>query len=81
MSSLKNDKYEKNAMEYQDLFDTHRVTITQEHAIKAILDVVKKKNKPPGSFNGNGFSNGGNYGNVSKPIVFPKLKSIVLKTV
>ncbi|GJY62376.1 hypothetical protein Tco_0463033 [Tanacetum coccineum] len=105
MSSLKNAKYEKNLREYQDLFDTHRVTISQEHAIslyfrglptklemslrmfkpatlayaysftmlqEVILDAVKKKNKLSGSFNENRFSNGGNYGNVSKPAVFPK---------
>ncbi|GJZ62107.1 transposon ty3-G gag-pol polyprotein [Tanacetum coccineum] len=39
---------------------------------EAILDAVKKQNKLSGSFNGNGFSNGGNYGNVSKTEVFPK---------
>ncbi|GKB29347.1 reverse transcriptase [Tanacetum coccineum] len=83
MSALKNAKYEKNAKEYQDLFDTLlcRVTISQEHAInaysltrlqEAILDVVKKKNKPSGSFNSNRFGNGGNYGNVSKPAILPK---------
>ncbi|GJZ52664.1 putative mitochondrial protein [Tanacetum coccineum] len=99
MFALKNTKYEKNAREYQDLFDTLlcRVTISQEHAIslylgglptelemsvrmfkpvtlvdaysltmlqETILDAVKKKNKPSGSFNGNRFGNGGNYGNV-----------------
>ncbi|GKB67311.1 transposon ty3-G gag-pol polyprotein [Tanacetum coccineum] len=83
MSALKNAKYEKNAKEYQDLFDTLlcRVTISQEHAInaysltrlqEAILDVLKKKNKPSGSFNSNMFSNRGNYGNVSKPTILPK---------
>ncbi|GKA30828.1 reverse transcriptase, partial [Tanacetum coccineum] len=45
--------------------------------VEVILDVVKKKNKPSGSFNGNGFSNGGNDGNVSKPAVFPKLNTPV----
>ncbi|GJY97512.1 hypothetical protein Tco_0514422 [Tanacetum coccineum] len=110
MSSLKNAKYEKNVREYQDLLDTHRVTVSQEHVIslyfgglptklemslrmfkpatlayaysftmlqEAILDAVKKKNKPSGSFNGNGFSNRGNYGNVSKPAVFPKPNTLV----
>ncbi|GJT66053.1 putative mitochondrial protein [Tanacetum coccineum] len=44
---------------------------------EAILDAVKKKNKPSGSFNGNGFSYGGNYGNVSKPAAFPKPNTLV----
>ncbi|GJT37852.1 gypsy/ty3 retroelement polyprotein, partial [Tanacetum coccineum] len=89
MSALKNAKYEKNAREYQDLFDTLlcRVNISQEHAISlywgegglptklemsvrmfrlatlanaysltnlqdAILDAVKKKNKPLGFTSG-----------------------------
>ncbi|GJU86381.1 reverse transcriptase [Tanacetum coccineum] len=91
MSALKNAKYEKNAKEYQDLFDTLlcRVTISQEHAInaysltrlqEAILDVVKKKNKPLGSFNSNRFGNGGNYGNVSKPAILPKPNTLVNTT-
>ncbi|GJQ96385.1 reverse transcriptase domain, reverse transcriptase zinc-binding domain protein [Tanacetum coccineum] len=74
MPALKNVKYEKNAREYQDLFDTLlcRVTISQEHAIKAILDAVKKKNKPSCPPNGNRFSNGAYYGNASKPAILPK---------
>ncbi|GJT66254.1 transposon ty3-G gag-pol polyprotein [Tanacetum coccineum] len=44
---------------------------------KAILDAVRKKNKPSSSFNGNRFSNGGNYGNASKPAIFPKPNTIV----
>ncbi|GJZ16700.1 hypothetical protein Tco_0552823 [Tanacetum coccineum] len=49
------------------LADAYSLTILQE----AILDAVKNKNKPSGSFNGNRFGNGGNYGNVSKPAVLP----------
>ncbi|GJX08638.1 hypothetical protein Tco_0691543 [Tanacetum coccineum] len=39
MSALKNVKYEKNAKEYQDVFDTllGRVIISQEHAIRLYL--------------------------------------------
>ncbi|GJS94714.1 putative mitochondrial protein [Tanacetum coccineum] len=50
------------------LANAYYLTMLQE----AILDAVKKKNKPSGSFNGNRFGNGGNYGNVSKPVVLPK---------
>ncbi|GJS45876.1 reverse transcriptase [Tanacetum coccineum] len=50
------------------LVDAYSLTRLQE----AILDAVKKKNKPSGSFNSNRFGNGGNYGNVSKPAILPK---------
>ncbi|GJZ28716.1 Rho GTPase activating protein with PAK-box/P21-Rho-binding domain-containing protein [Tanacetum coccineum] len=43
--------------------DAYSLTRLQE----AILDVVKKKNKPSGSFNSNRFGNGGNYGNKYTP--------------
>ncbi|GJZ55667.1 reverse transcriptase [Tanacetum coccineum] len=39
---------------------------------EAILEAVKKKNKPPGSFTMTRFGNGGNYGNTSKPALLPK---------
>nr|GFA21635.1 gypsy/Ty3 retroelement polyprotein [Tanacetum cinerariifolium] len=45
MSTLKNAKYEKNAKEYQDVFDTLvcRVTISQEHAISLYLGGLPTK--------------------------------------
>ncbi|GJT08301.1 gypsy/ty3 retroelement polyprotein [Tanacetum coccineum] len=39
---------------------------------EAILEAVKKKNKPPGSFTSTRFGNGENYGNTSKPVLLPK---------
>ncbi|GJY14993.1 retrotransposable element Tf2 [Tanacetum coccineum] len=83
MYALKNVKYEKNAREYQDLFNTLlcRVTISQEHVInaysltilqEAILDAVKKKNNPSGPSNRNMFDNGAYYGNASKPAILSK---------
>ncbi|GJY93232.1 reverse transcriptase [Tanacetum coccineum] len=50
------------------LADAYSLTRLQE----AILDDVKKKNRPSGSFNSNMFGNGGNYGNVSKHAILPK---------
>ncbi|GJT57984.1 RNA-directed DNA polymerase like protein [Tanacetum coccineum] len=50
------------------LVDAYSLTMLHE----AILDAMKKKNKPSGSFNRNRFGNGGNYGNVTKPVVLPK---------
>ncbi|GKD39734.1 gypsy/ty3 retroelement polyprotein [Tanacetum coccineum] len=38
----------------------------------AILEAMKKKNKPPGSFTSTRFGNGGYYGNTSKPTLLPK---------
>ncbi|GJY42186.1 retrotransposon-related protein [Tanacetum coccineum] len=106
MAALKNAKYEKNAKEYQDVFDTLlcRVTISQEHAIslylgglptelemsvrmfkpatladaysltnlqEAILEAVKKKNKPMVTSNVSRFGNGSYYGNNNKPALLP----------
>ena len=50
------------------LADAYSLTKLQE----AILDAVKKKNKPLGSFTSNRFSNGENYENVSKSAISPK---------
>ncbi|GKA82308.1 hypothetical protein Tco_0789056 [Tanacetum coccineum] len=55
------------------LVDAYSLTRLQE----AILDAVKKKNKPSGSFNSNRFGNGGNYRNVSKPAILPKPNTLV----
>ncbi|GJU26857.1 RNA-directed DNA polymerase like protein, partial [Tanacetum coccineum] len=50
------------------LADSYSLTRLQE----AILEAVKKKNKPTRSFTSNRFGNGGSYGNASKPALFPK---------
>nr|GFC73592.1 hypothetical protein [Tanacetum cinerariifolium] len=50
------------------LTDAYSLTRLQE----VILEAVKKKNKPTGSFTSTRFSNGGNYENTSKHTLFPK---------
>nr|GEU64501.1 hypothetical protein [Tanacetum cinerariifolium] len=50
------------------LTDAYSLTRLQE----VILEAVKKKNKPTGSFTSTRFSNGGNYENTSKHALFPK---------
>ncbi|GJR67626.1 putative reverse transcriptase domain-containing protein [Tanacetum coccineum] len=50
------------------LADAYSLTKLQE----AVLDAVKKKNKPSGSFTSNRLGNGENYGSVNKPAILPK---------
>nr|GEW13447.1 RNA-directed DNA polymerase like [Tanacetum cinerariifolium] len=50
------------------LTDAYSLTKLQD----AVLDAMKKKNKPSGSFTRNRFSNGRNYESITKPIIFPK---------
>ncbi|GKC98256.1 reverse transcriptase, partial [Tanacetum coccineum] len=57
MAALKNAKYEKNAKEYQDVFNT----------LLSTLEAVKKKNKPIVNHNNSKFSYGSGSGTVSKP--------------
>ncbi|GKD58214.1 reverse transcriptase [Tanacetum coccineum] len=73
MSALKNAKYDKNAKEFQNEFDTLlcRVTIT-------ILEAVKKKNKPVQTSNVNKFGTGGYYGYNNKQHVLPLPASTIV---
>nr|GEZ28980.1 hypothetical protein [Tanacetum cinerariifolium] len=50
------------------LTDAYSLTRLQE----AILEAMKKKSKPAGTFTSNRFGNGGSYGSVSKPTLLPK---------
>ncbi|GKA99125.1 hypothetical protein Tco_0827062 [Tanacetum coccineum] len=69
MAALKNAKYEKNAKEFQDLFDTLQSTVdvSEDHALKATLEAMKKKNRSLISNNSGRFGYGSGSGNVSKP--------------
>nr|GEV52574.1 retrotransposable element Tf2 [Tanacetum cinerariifolium] len=50
------------------LVDAYSLTRLQE----AILEAIKKKSKPAGTFTSNRFGNGRSYGSVSKPALLPK---------
>ncbi|GJU73050.1 reverse transcriptase, partial [Tanacetum coccineum] len=50
------------------LADAYSLTKLQ----KAVIDDMKRKNKPSGTFSSNRFGNGGNYGNITKPAILPK---------
>ncbi|GKD49396.1 RNA-directed DNA polymerase like protein, partial [Tanacetum coccineum] len=64
--------------QYIIINDAYSLTRLQE----AILEAVKKKNKPTGTFVNNRFGNGGSYGGTSKPTLLPKPNtSIVLVNV
>ncbi|GJX04159.1 gypsy/ty3 retroelement polyprotein [Tanacetum coccineum] len=79
ISEIRKIKYQSNAKDYQDAFDTllSRVDISEEHALtnlpkKATLEAVRKKNKAVVNSQMGRFGSGNSgYGNNSRPSLLP----------
>ncbi|GJV82439.1 hypothetical protein Tco_1522337 [Tanacetum coccineum] len=79
VSKLRKIKYQSNAKDYQDAFDTllSRVDVSEEHAVsfylgEATLETIKKKNKTVGNSQQGWFGGGGNsYESNVNPYLLP----------
>ncbi|GKA55906.1 protein ABC transporter 1, mitochondrial [Tanacetum coccineum] len=69
ISKIRKVKYQTNAREYQDAFDTFfsRVDISEEYVVKATLEAIKKKSKTTMTFSKGRFGSGMGQGSNSKP--------------